>query len=593
MKGICYTYLIIVVLTVSSLSAQNINSVDRESIDTNIILPPAWAFGILYGGYTNQKETIERIKAIEKHKYPIDAYWIDSWFWSYSNKGKGPEKYIDFIADTISYPDRKKMWNYLEKKGIKGGFWVWDCILKTGNEKAFHEFESKGFFNEIFINTNSWHNHGTSKAIFQETKNHPGTLCGNIDFTNQEAVKYFKSKMKHFFDEGADFIKLDRTTDLAACKTLFEMSQEFGNETQGRGFMLSHSFGTENEEYKRFPAKWTDDTRSDWTVEKPLVEFDSWVPRVAFKENIAMFTDIAQPASKIPFLANDLGGFDKGKAEKPDEELYIRWLQFSMFNPITEVFSQPENPTSNLAWKYSDRADSIFREYTQWRLMLFPYIYSYAIRSRLEGKHMIGKFAEHKFQYRFGDEMLLAPVYEKGSIQQSVYFPEGEWVNYWTGEIISGNETCLVNAPLQQIPLFIKQGSIIPMRRYAPSVEIGNNKTIILEIYAGARGRFILYEDDGTSNEYMSGKYTYTLLEWEEISEISRVLKISSIAGEYKNMLRKRRWIINLHIVEEPLSVLVNGKNYRFRYDEIKQVASVRLPYRACDDQLDITFAFR
>jgi alpha-glucosidase (family GH31 glycosyl hydrolase) len=273
------------------------------------------------------------------------------------------------------------------------------------------------------MNKDPWHNRGKSTAMFRETDGHPGTLCGTIDFDNHEAAEYFKLKMKHFFDEGADFIKLDRSTNIATCKTMFEMSQEFGKETKGRGYMLSHSYGTGNEEYKRYPAKWTDDTRSDWTIEAPLVEFSSWVPPVAFKENIAMFTDASKPSSKIPFLANDLGGFDMGKQEKPDEELYIRWAQFSMFNPITEVFSQPENPTSNLAWMYSDRADSIFREYARRRLKLFPYIYSYALRSRLEGKHMIGKFDDHKYQYMFGDEMLLAPVYERGAIRQTVYNP--------------------------------------------------------------------------------------------------------------------------------------------------------------------------
>ena len=568
------------------------NSGSRNSIDTNIVLPPAWAFGILYGGYTNQQETIDRIKALKKHQYPIDAYWIDSWFWSYAEKGKGPKNYIDFIADTVSFPDRKKMWDYLQKNGIKGGFWIWDCILKTGNEKAFNDFASKGFFAEIFVNKNSWHNKGTSTAIFQETKEHPGTLCGNIDFKNPEAVKYFKSKMKHFFDEGADFIKLDRTTDIAACKTMFEMCQKFGKETKGRGFVLSHSSGTENEEYKRYPAKWTDDTRSDWTIEKPLVDFNSWVPPVAFKENIAMYTDTSLATSKIPFLANDLGGFDMGKVKKPDEELYIRWLQFSMFNPVTEVFSQPENPTSNLAWMYSNRADSIFREYAQWRLKLFPYIYSYALRSRLEGKRILGKFADHKFQYLFGDEMLLAPVYEKGSINQTVYLPEGNWVNYWTGETLSGKNTCLVNAPIQHVPLFIKQGAIIPMRNYASSVEKGNNKTIILEIYAGADGSFTLYEDDGTSNEYLSGKYSLTHIEWTETNETSKVLNISPVAGEYKGMPQKRQWIINLHLIREPLWVMINGKKCDFRYNNKKKIISVEVPSSPCESKLDIKFRF-
>ena len=329
--------------------------------DTNLVLPPSWAFGVLYGAYTNQQQTINRIEEIKKHDYPIDAYWIDSWFWSYADKGKGPKKFIDFVADTISYPNRKNMWKFMHDNDIKGGFWTWDCIEQTGNEKAFEQFKDKGYFSKIFINNNSWHNNSTSTAMFEKGNKNAGTPTGNIDFDNPKAVAFFKQKMKPFFDEGADFIKLDRTDNINTCKAMFEMSQEFGTETKGRGFLLSHSGGTDNETYKKYPAKWTDDTRSDWTVEKPTIEFNPWVPHVAFKENIAMYTDPEKATSRIPFLTNDLGGFDMGKTDKPDEELYIRWLQFSMFCPITEVFSQPENPTSNLAWKYSGRADSIFR----------------------------------------------------------------------------------------------------------------------------------------------------------------------------------------------------------------------------------------
>jgi len=419
MKASINGILVFVLLTIGrSVTAQpGNNQLSKRTVaDTNLILPPSWAFGVLYGGYTNQQETIDVIQKIKRHNYPIDAYWIDSWFWSHAEKGLGPKKFIDFVADTIGFPNRTNMWEYMKKNNIKGGFWTWDCILETGNEKAFNDFKSKAYFSDTYIETGAWHNNSRTTAMF-EAGNDPkkGTLCGNIDFDNPLAVKYFKEKMKHFFDEGADFIKLDRTSKVSVCKTMFEISQEFGKETKGRGFMLSHSFETENDEYKRYPTKWTDDTRSDWNIEQPEKKFNSWVPAVALKENIAMFTDPAKKSSKIPFLTNDLGGFDKGLTESMDEELYIRWLQFSMFNPITEVFSQPENKTANLAWFYSKRADSVFRVFAQWRMKLFPYIYSYALRSRIEGKHMLGKFPEYIYQYTFGGQLVVGPVYKKGA----------------------------------------------------------------------------------------------------------------------------------------------------------------------------------
>ena len=62
------------------------------------------------------------------------------------------------------------MWSFLEKNNIKGGFWIWDCILETGNEAAFKEFDSLGYFSNKYFETNTWHNNSTSTAMFQEVK---------------------------------------------------------------------------------------------------------------------------------------------------------------------------------------------------------------------------------------------------------------------------------------------------------------------------------------------------------------------------------------------------------------------------------------
>ena len=127
------------------------------SADTNVILPPAWAFGIIYGAYTNEEETIDLIDNIIAHDYPIDAFWIDSWIWDWQNQGKGPAKYIDFVADTISYPNMEAMWTFMEQRRIKAGMWVWDCIFKTGNEAAYEDFRSRGFFKNEYIRTDITH----------------------------------------------------------------------------------------------------------------------------------------------------------------------------------------------------------------------------------------------------------------------------------------------------------------------------------------------------------------------------------------------------------------------------------------------------
>ena len=561
------TTAVILAATFFSCNPVDSSSVNKHSLsevaDTNVVLPPAWAFGIVYGAYTNQEQSIELIDQIIEHDYPIDAFWIDSWIWDWQNQGQGPKKYMDFVADTLSYPDMKGMWNYIESKNIKAGMWMWDAIMQTGNEAEYEDFKSKGFFRAENIRTDSWHNGARTTIIGDSSEEVSGTWCGDIDFENPEATAYFQQKVKHFFDDGVDFIKLDKTDAIPVCKAMFETTQKSGKETKGRGFILSHSHGVDTEEYKHYPGKWTDDTRSDWTVEKPMHEFSPWLPRVAFKENLAMYTDTSRHFHKIPFLANDMGGFAVGLDGKIDEELYIRWLEFAHFVPLTTPFSQPENPTGNIAFKVSDRADSIFHSYSHLKMELFPYIYSYAHRSRLEGINIIRP--TKLYEYLFGEEIFVAPVYKKGATEQKLSLPEGvNWINYWTGEILEGGQTISCPAPLSQIPLFIKQGAIIPKRKYARSVEMGNNDLLELHIFDGESGKFILIEDDGTSNDYLEGIFATTVISYDYLPEKCKIL-IQPVQGVFSGMKNTRTWQIILHGTTDIKDILSAGKSINFK----------------------------
>jgi len=338
--------------------------------------------------------------------------------------------------------------------------------------------------------------------------------------------------------------------------------------------ILSHSAGTGDEEYKRYPLKWTDDTRSDWTVKSPLVRFDPWVPEVALKENIVMYTNPGSGTSRIPFLTNDLGGFDMGKTEKPEEELYIRWMQFSMFCPVTEVFSQPENPTSNLAWNYSPYADSLFREYSHMRLQLFPYLYSYAHLSRIKGINMLRPIPGHLYEYMLGNEILVAPVFEKGVTKRSLHVPVGQWISYWSGEKIAGGRYHTVDAPAGQIPLLIREGAIIPERLYYPSVEQGSNDTLTLNIYPGADYSFALIEDDGVSTDYQQGKFATTEIV-SRVTEEGFILAVNPVQGSYDGMTGNRSWILRIHSDRKPSLIRVNGQRRPFEFDPDRKVTTV------------------
>ena len=125
--------------------------------DPDVVLPPAWAFGVLHGYYTNQAGILSNLRRLEAGDYPIDAMWVDSAVWDLTTKG--PKGYLDFKGDRQAFPDLRKLTRELEKHDIRFGIWVWDRIMDAIPE-AFQEFESHGYFKDGRIVGDGWHNAG-------------------------------------------------------------------------------------------------------------------------------------------------------------------------------------------------------------------------------------------------------------------------------------------------------------------------------------------------------------------------------------------------------------------------------------------------
>jgi alpha-glucosidase (family GH31 glycosyl hydrolase) len=265
----------------------------------------------------------------------------------------------------------------------------------------------------------------------------------------------------------------------------------------------------------------------------------------------------------IPFLTQDAGGFKEFDSRDLGDSLYVRWIQFSCFNPIMEVFSSVTNRTANLPYLFSERAQAVFRLYTQLRMRLFPYIYSAALRTRLDGVKMIRGDGVHPTQYLFGNAFLVAPVHARGAAGRDVYLPDGSWINYWTGERVEGGRSVIVQAPLETLPLFVRAGSIIPMRDYARAVELGTNASLTLDVYPAADGKFDLLEDDGTSNDYLSGGFAVIPFRMRMQGEAVR-LSLGPARGHYKGMPTGRTFRIRFNGVPIPAEVRINGSTIPF-----------------------------
>lgn len=537
------------------------------------ILPPAWAFGVLFGGYTNQEQTLNTVNKLIEGDFPIDAYWIDSYFWDF-NQGKGPGGYINFVGDTVAFPNYSALWDSFEKNKIKGGIWIWNLISQNGNEDVFSYFNDHGYFKNVYKNTNGWHN---------ASKN---TMTGQINFENDKAIESWKKQLKPFFDSGLDFLKLDNSSEIPFCKAAFTATQEMGKETQGRGFIMAHIHTVSDERAKLYPTRWTGDAKICWS--QPDYPNLYVYAMGGFKQNIAMVADPKRTTYEMPFLTHDAGGYDYFGSTEQSNELYMRWIQFASLNSMMTIFSTAKNPTRNHPYNYPKEVQDNYRKYTHLRMRLFPYIYSNAILTRLTGEKMVKGDGIHEYQYLLGNAFLVAPVYTNGSREKTLFLPAGDWVDFETDSLYTGGRTVTVPAPLTKIPLFVKTGAIIPFRNYARAIELGNNDTLTMHIYPSEKlSTYTLYEDDGISNDYLEGLYSSTFYSVVKTDE-KTLFKIDAVKGSFKNMNPRRFYRLNFHLTEAPKTVLLSGKRIKKSKNKTQELTGWE--YDKSNSQLLITF---
>lgn len=215
----------------------------------------------------------------------------------------------------------------------------------------------------------------------------------------------------------------------------------------------------------------------------------------------------------------------------------------------------------------------LFRRYARLRYSLIPYLYSAAHIAAVTGmpitRAMPLMYPDDRHcrdlcqQFMLGDFLLVA-VYT-----DQVYLPEGDWFDYWTGERYSGARSLDYHLPPQAGgPLFVRAGAILPL--WPPMDFIGQVQpsTLTLHIYPGADGAFDLYEDDGTSFDYLNGRLARTRITVEESPDLMSV-RISRREGEYMGMPQKRSYEMIIHAESKPTAVKVNGQR---RKDQTKRV---------------------
>lgn len=278
---------------------------------------------------------------------------------------------------------------------------------------------------------------------------------------------------------------------------------------------------------------WSGDTDASWET---------------YRKQIAAGLNFS--ASGLPYWTMDIGAFfvkrsfnwywkgsyDNTVNDPAYRELYTRWYQWGAFLP---VFRGHGTDCRREPWAFEDKNDMRFYDAivkaNHIRYTLIPYIYSAAAKAYFDDDSIIKPLAfefsddrvvDIKNQYMFGESMMVCPVTKPmyydldGAIENSdmtvtVYLPSGcGWYNFSTNEYFDGGRSVTVSAPIDEIPVFIKEGSIIPMTDYKPYVTARDD--VKFKVYAGKDAAFTLYEDDGDGYGYEKGEYSLTEVRWSE-----------------------------------------------------------------------------
>ena len=294
-----------------------------------------------------------------------------------------------------------------------------------------------------------------------------------------------------------------------------------------------------------------------------------------------MSAGLSYSLSGVPFWGMDQGGFcvenryvkaqqqyDRTGIENEDlkewRELQTRWNQFGAFIPLFRAHGQwPLREIWNIV-PDSHPAYQSFVYYDQLRYHLMPYLYSlagwahfkdYTLMRALvmdfNGDKMVNNIAD---QWMLGPALMACPVGYYKARNRSVYFPKQcGWYDLYTGEkIVDGNlssRRLVVEAPYERIPVFVREGAIIP---FGPAMEWSDEKKadlINLYVYAEQDGSFQLYEDEGTNYNYEKGQYATIDIHYDDAA---RTVSFAARKGQFKGMLKKRRFNIVLVTKDAP-----------------------------------------
>ena len=500
------------------------------------VMLPKWAFGYLQcqERYETADELVNTVREYRRRNAGLDCIILDWMSWE---DGLWGQKTLD----KKRFSDPVKMMNEIHEMNARLMISIWPAM----NEKSdnYREFNEKNLLLPASNIYNAFSQEGrklywkqANEGLFTNgidawwcDSSEPISPEWNVDI-KPETIKMYNQ----FFQESSNFIPAEycNAYGLVHAQGIYEGQRAVTEDK--RVINLTRSGYTGQQKYGT--VLWSGDTSASWdTLKKQIVAGLNFC------------------ASGLPYWTLDIGGFfvkqgtpwywsgeyDEGTDDLGYRELYTRWFQYGAFLPI---FRAHGTDIRREIWAFGEPGGMFYDALVkaiQLRYKLIPYIYSLAadvwyndgtIMRMLAFDFPADKKAlEVKDQYMFGKSLMVCPVtapmyytsgskpVENASLSRTVYLPEGtKWYDFWTNKLYDGGQYIKAAADISGIPLFVREGSIIPMAKPMNYVDEDPDGKIELKIYPGRSCEFMFYDDDGDGYAYEKGEYSLIRVVWHD-----------------------------------------------------------------------------
>jgi len=544
--------------------------VDYTKVAGRIPLPPRYVFGTWWSRYWaySDKELKELVKEFQEHDVPLDVLVIDmDWHL---------DGWTGYTWNPEYFPDPDGFLKWVREQGLRSTLNLHPADGVGKHEQAFPEM---------------------AKAMGLDPEKVDRVPFDCTDRKYMEA--YFKYLHHPKERQGIDFWWIDYqqapTTRIRGLDPLFWLNylhwsdmERRERETHRRPILFSRWGGLGNHRYQ---IGFSGDTFCNW----PSLAFQPYFTATAGNVAYALWS-------------HDIGGHQPGAVEP---ELYARWIQFGAMSPVLRTHTTKNPKAERRIWEFPEPVYKAAKEAFQLRYELIPYIYT-MVRKGYDAalplcRPLYYEWPEmdeayrHPGEYLFGDDMLVSPVVEpadplSGCAMVKVWLPPGEWTNWFTGRTYKGPCDARLLVPLDEIPIFVRGGAIIPTQ---PKMNRTGEKPVdplILNIFPGESGQTRVYEDDGIGPGYKTGQCAWTPVS-HKLAGGERHITIGPVEGSYPGMLKERRYEICLRETWPAKEVKVDGtalpltkdpQSEGWQYDSDLLSIVIRLPKRAVTDEVKI-----